>query len=57
MTASNIIISKKQELRGKKRRDYGGFPQLEKVYDQRNFFNIILTWASFHCDTRKLRLP
>lgn len=41
------------ELRVKTKRDHGGFPQLGKVCAQRGFFDVILTWASSHCDSGK----
>lgn len=41
----------KGELGVKTKGDHGGFPQLGKVCAQKDFFNVILTWASSHCDS------
>lgn len=39
------------EIRVKKEGDRGGFPQLGKVCGQKDFFNVILIWASSHGDS------
>lgn len=41
------------EMRVKMKGDHGDFPQLGKVYAWKDFFNVILTWVTSHCDSWK----